>query len=110
MFTCNGFLVALPEVDQVPEAWIQLIHHNLVQRTEIKAYGANQQVQLFLPGTNYTFSFASLTNISNFFLEKIKKGLADNNETHEAIFVGVGGEEKYMKTSALSFCSINTTM
>lgn len=27
--TCDCFLIALPKIDQVSQAWVELVHHNL---------------------------------------------------------------------------------
>lgn len=34
MFTCDGFLIALPQVDQVPQTRVELLHHILREKAE----------------------------------------------------------------------------
>lgn len=34
VITGDRFLVALPKVDQVPQVWVELLHHILEQRAE----------------------------------------------------------------------------
>lgn len=111
--TCDRFLIALPQVDQVPQARVELIHHNLErtvtdwQVVESISKMKTKQLHTFCCTTTFYFR-KHLQLLKVFFLQK--KGLARIMQL--AIFTGVGGRRDMHenKCKCFCFCSINTAM